>query len=163
MASMSEMGAAILEAEEAVVSTTASMGDVLAHLEEEVAAAKARLGVAVITMMEAKQARTKAKGAEAVKVAQRRLSVAKGLLEAFHRSMEVGPCWVDGLGVECDVAWVRPGLILGAGEVRANALLIAAAPDLLEALEAISRAGTLNDQAVIDQMIAALAKARGGR
>lgn len=43
----------------------------------------------------------------------------------------------------------------------ADARLIAAAPDLLAALEAISRAGTLNDQAVIDQMIAALAKARG--
>lgn len=44
--------------------------------------------------------------------------------------------WVDGLGVECDVAWVRPGLMLGAGEVRANANLIAAAPDLLEACKA---------------------------
>lgn len=47
-------------------------------------------------------------------------------------------------------------------ERHANAALIAAAPDLLEALEAISRAGTLNDQSVIDQMRDAIAKAKGG-
>lgn len=88
MASMEEISAAILEAEEGSVTKTASLEDIQAHLEEEVATAKARLGVAVITMLEAKQARTKAKGAEGVKVAQRRLSVAKGLLEAFKDLLE---------------------------------------------------------------------------
>ena len=41
-----------------------------------------------------------------------------------------------------------------------DAYLIAAAPELLAALEAINHAGTLNDQAVIDQMRAAIAKAK---
>jgi hypothetical protein len=47
------------------------------------------------------------------------------------------------------------------GRPEANARLIAAAPDLFAALQAISRAGTLNDQGVIDMMRAALAKATG--
>lgn len=46
-------------------------------------------------------------------------------------------------------------------ETEEDAALIAAAPDMLAALKAISRAGTLHNQAVIDQMIAAIAKAEG--
>ena len=43
----------------------------------------------------------------------------------------------------------------------ADALLVAAAPELLQALQAISRAGTINDQDIIDEMRAAIAKATG--
>lgn len=46
-------------------------------------------------------------------------------------------------------------------EMRANAALIAAAPELYEALDTFMRLGTMDDQSAIDAARSALAHARG--
>jgi hypothetical protein len=66
---------------------------------------------------------------------------------------------IDGAPAGIAVAHVTAAA--GSAERDANAVLIAAAPDLYAALEAFMRLGTMDDQAAIDAARAALAKARG--
>jgi hypothetical protein len=64
-------------------------------------------------------------------------------------------------GAPAGIAVAHVTSAAGFAERDANAHLIAAAPELYEALDAFMRLGTMDDQSAIDAARAALSKARG--